>query len=385
MTIDILCKVVDNFGDIGVVYRLARALSELDGHYGLRLIVDDLGAFRALDPSVDPSKPVQALHGWTVVRWDEAWEGFRAERPRIVLECFACGRPDWYEDILFDPTDRERRTILSVEHLTAEAWAPDFHRLASATRSGLVRKWMFMPGFQAGTGGLVAEAGLAARLEAWRRGPDRPELRRALARASGLNLPRGAEGHSWLTVFSYERDYGRIVAELSAFARDRPLLVLVAAGRSAPCFAEAWRRAGEPFPVLMLPFLRQEAWDELLMASDFAIVRGEDSLARAALYGLPFLWHAYLQEGAHQVVKVRALMDRMRPHFASAVFAAYEAMSIAFNDRLVDGPDTRGEESILPLLGSGASMGPGFAAFSAEILGLGNLAANLVTFLGEIV
>ena len=45
MTIDILCKVVDNYGDIGLVYRLARALSELEAGPSLRLIVDDLHAF----------------------------------------------------------------------------------------------------------------------------------------------------------------------------------------------------------------------------------------------------------------------------------------------------------------------------------------------------
>ncbi|MDE6349393.1 MAG: elongation factor P maturation arginine rhamnosyltransferase EarP, partial [Treponemataceae bacterium] len=40
--ITILCKVVDNFGDIGFVYRLARALTERDGQLRLRLIVSDL-------------------------------------------------------------------------------------------------------------------------------------------------------------------------------------------------------------------------------------------------------------------------------------------------------------------------------------------------------
>src|SRR5512145_3134569 len=42
VTIDILCKVVDNYGDIGVAWRLARALSELPDPPALRLVVDDL-------------------------------------------------------------------------------------------------------------------------------------------------------------------------------------------------------------------------------------------------------------------------------------------------------------------------------------------------------
>ena len=55
MDIDILCRVVDNFGDIGVVYRLARALSELPDPPRLRLVVDGLASFAALDPAIDPS------------------------------------------------------------------------------------------------------------------------------------------------------------------------------------------------------------------------------------------------------------------------------------------------------------------------------------------
>ncbi len=385
MRIDILCKVVDNFGDIGFVYRLARALSELGAGIELRLIVDDLSAFHAIFPGVDPTKDLQVLGTWTILSWGLPSELVRMERPRIVLECFACGRPDWYEDILFDPSDSERRTILSVEHLTAEPWAVEFHRLVSATRSALVRKWMFMPGFQAGTGGLIAEKGLEARIASWRDPASRPRLRLELAGSAGVALPLAAEDSYWLTVFSYEHDYSRIVSELADFASTRPLLVLVAAGRSSVCFVDAWRGAGEAFPIVKLPFLDQESWDEFLLASDFAIVRGEDSVARAALCGLPFLWHAYLQDGAHQVVKVRALLDRMWPHFGEGDFARYEELSIAFNDRLEDKPSVRGEESIISLLHRDLEIKEGFRAFSGELRQLGNLAANLVTFLGEIV
>ena len=44
VTVDILCKVVDNYGDIGVVYRLAKALSALDPALKIRLSVDNLAA-----------------------------------------------------------------------------------------------------------------------------------------------------------------------------------------------------------------------------------------------------------------------------------------------------------------------------------------------------
>lgn len=419
MTIDILCKVVDNYGDIGVVYRLAKALTEVGSALGadpdeglsLRLHVDDLAAFRALCPEVDPTAEVQHIRGWTVLRWNCPAESRLHPRPRVVLECFACGRPERFEELLFDPTDPEIRTIVNVEHLTAEAWADDFHRLPSATRSGLVKKVFFMPGFTAGTGGLLIDRAFRVARDTWENLREegnkgigfqesaRAELgnaRRELAARLGLALPAGAEAAFWVPVFSYERDYSGIVADLATWA-DRPRttaskpvgaarpLALVAAGRSQTCFMGAWEAAGRPFPALELPFLAQEDWDELLLASDFPIIRGEESLARAALSGRPFLWHAYLQEGGYQLVKVRALLERLHPYFAPDDYATVEELWLAFNDRVEESPRAGGAEPLLPVLERAEALVPGFSAFAADLSGLGDLAANLVTFIRRIV
>ncbi len=491
MTIDLLCKVVDNFGDIGVAYRLAKALSDLDSTLALRLHVDDLRAFHALCPEVDPECEAQLVRGWTVLRWNADWAGLAERPPRVVLECFACGRPERFEEILYDSADPEPRYVVNIEHLTAESWAADFHLLPSATRSGLVKKWMFMPGFSEGTGGLIIdrrfrEARQAA-LAAEGRSGGREELRARLAEElaargaifagtgeapaggesggeSGRSAESGAEsgrsaesggesgrsgesvaesgrsGESgaesggvarssvvrsggrtaeaaaaglrdrarcrncdrdrdrdlardlarrrWVSVFSYEQDFGRVVEDLAAADRERPLAVLAAAGRSRACFLAAWESAGRPFPLLELPFLPQEIWDEVLLASDFSIVRGEESLARAALSGRPFLWHAYLQDERHQLVKVRALLDRLRPYFGAdgagdgPDFGPVEEAFLAFNDRERDEPGAGGRERISPFLDARAA--EPFRAFAEDLVARGDLAAHLMTFLGEI-
>jgi hypothetical protein len=227
-------------------------------------------------------------------------------------------------------------------------------------------------------------------------------------------------------VFSYEHDYRRIVADLATTCRpipghgvaaaSQPPLALVAAGRSAAPFLEAWRDAGEPFPAIPLAFLRQEAWDELILASDLAIVRGEESLARAALAGIPFIWQAYRQEGNYQLVKVQAFLDRLRPVLAQAgapreAIAAYEALSLAFNgdrgcgdrgygdrgygdrgygdlgdgDR-ADGPAASGSgaEDIRPLLDSLPALRRGFEAFAAMLFANGDLATRLLAYVREL-
>ena len=48
MEITILCKVVDNFGDIGVVWRLCKRLKEIDSDLKINLIVDDLFSFNKI-------------------------------------------------------------------------------------------------------------------------------------------------------------------------------------------------------------------------------------------------------------------------------------------------------------------------------------------------
>jgi uncharacterized repeat protein (TIGR03837 family) len=251
---------------------------------------------------------------------------------------------------------------------------------------------MFLPGFAAGTGGLILDQAFVAAAARASGGEGRASLRRGLLERLGPvaeDLSPEASGDFWVAVFSYERDYARVVADLAAFSRGereaggRRILALAAAGKSQSCFLEAWGKAGEPFPAIALPFLPQETWDEALLASDFAIVRGEDSWARAALSGRPFLWQAYPQEDRYQMVKVRAFLDRLRPHFEAGAFAALEALYLAFNDRDADGGATRGDERLLGVLSRHAELRPGFEAFSLETASRGDLALHLLTFLRE--
>ena len=396
MTIDVLCKVVDNYGDIGVVHRLARALAESERGLKLRLIVDDLVAYSLLEPAVDTARTIQDMHGWKILSWACPDDGSRAafrqeyatDPPRIVIECFACGRPDWFEAMLFDPADSAVKTMVNLEYLSAEPYAVEFHRMPSLTRSPLVRKHLFMPGFETGTGGLILDRAFMDSRSRYSDAASRKAERRRLVGRLDLATPAGAvefAGRFWVLVFGYERDYGRIVGDVAEFGRGTPVQVLVASGKSGPCFMEAWDRAGKPFPATRLPFLPQTDWDEVLVASDFTIVRGEDSMSRAALSGRPFLWQAYPQEGKQQLVKVRALLDGMRRCFEPASFGPVETAFTAFNDRLEDGPEVRGDEGILPLLVPDTVMAAGFSSFSDVLLGNGNLAGNLMTFLREIV
>ena len=65
---DIFCTVVDNYGDIGVTWRLARQLAN-EYQLPVRLWVDDLQAFVPLCPEADASAAQQVQQGVEVRQW----------------------------------------------------------------------------------------------------------------------------------------------------------------------------------------------------------------------------------------------------------------------------------------------------------------------------
>src|SRR4051812_24524760 len=90
---DVFCCVVDNFGDVGVSWRLARQLAAEHGKQ-VRLYVDDLTVLAKLRPQVDTSRAVQAIEGVTVMHLTPEDDSF--EVAEVVVETFGCDPPDAY-------------------------------------------------------------------------------------------------------------------------------------------------------------------------------------------------------------------------------------------------------------------------------------------------
>ncbi len=407
----LLCKVVDNYGDIGFVYRLARALSDLDGSLSLALVVSDLPSFAAMAPGVDVSLPVQRYGSWTVLDWNAAEvcaDWCRAHKPRRILECFQCGRPEWLDDYLFCGGLPAGQTayVINVEYLTAEAWADDFHLLKSGTRSQFVKKVNFMPGFTDRTGGLLLDRGFMA-------------LRSDRSKALPLLVPTVgelAQDCCNILVFSYKCDFVPLVRALGRYhaAGGRPVVYL-AAGKGAVSFRAAYDGEGCVFPLVELPYLSQEAWDALLLSCDACFVRGEESFSRACLAGTPFLWQAYRQEGGFHHVKLTALLDRMRSFFPAEDFAFLSELFFLYNMVVVENDcagtsglcaeaeeavsaacpglllqlkepgflEGRQEELLYAFLMRRREFSPFFSSFSSALVANGDLASRLLSYVQE--
>ena len=92
----IFCKVVDNFGDIGICWRLARQLQQEHG-IAVTLWVDDLSSFQKICPDVVVTLEIQQLAGVTVRHWPDNEGVFSvADVADIVIEFFAVDIPATY-------------------------------------------------------------------------------------------------------------------------------------------------------------------------------------------------------------------------------------------------------------------------------------------------
>ena len=293
---DIFCAVVDNYGDIGVTWRLARQLVAEHG-LAVRLWVDDLRAFSHLWPKVDPNVEQQHCEGVEIRLWSEDWPA--VEAADVVIEAFACHLPAQYIAAM------EHRVVkplwLNLEYLSAEDWVAGCHALPSPQAGGL-QKYFFFPGFVEGTGGLLRERGLIGERDAWQADE---QLQRDFL--SALGVPARGEALR-VSLFAYEN--AGVGEWLDALAQgDQRVQLLVPQGRVL-ADVTAWLGVAQAQPgagfdrgalsIHVLPFMSQVDYDRLLWSCDINLVRGEDSFVRAQWAARPMLWHIYQQaEGAH--------------------------------------------------------------------------------------
>lgn len=390
MEITVLCKVVDNFGDIGVVFRLCRALSELKKNLEIRLVVSNLDSFAKISKGIDSTKTFQEFRGWKVFDWNDnalCKKEFSKNPPEFILECFQCGRPEWLEELLFSPQFNLNVQIVNVEYLTAESWADDFHLLKSGTRSAKIKKINFMPGFTKKTGGLILDKNFMYCLS---------EKKFALNLVK-QNLYKKILSEDFsdsfkILIFSYPKNFDFLASAIKEFSFLKKIIVFVASGAGADSAKISLKKFKVDF--VCLPFMQQEVWDAFLSLMDFSFVRGEDSFSRCCLFGNPFIWNIYPQEEEFHIVKLNAFLQKIKiPQIEKFSFlynrnfkasCCPESLEILEEKKLpseLEKINSEMKTEILSLLKNYESLKPEFKNFSNEILMNGNLAENLLNFL----
>ena len=324
---DIFCRVIDNHGDLGVCWRLARGLAGAGER--VRLWVDEPAALAWMAPA--------GAAGVRLMPWPPAGAGPGTEPDPapassnangwpapgdVVVEAFGCDPPPAFVAAMAATVPPP--VWINLEYLSAEPYAARSHGLRSPQSAGPGRgldKWFFYPGFGDQTGGLLHgdRASLSPRAL-----PERAEWAAALGLTRPLRLPAGQPDDLFanlrhnmpvalpaaerlMLLFGYPQ--GPWTGLFAALAGQGHWRLLVPPGGLQDSLAE---QALEP-PVGLawqaLAALSQPEFDSLLAGCDLVLVRGEDSFVRAQLAGdAPFLWQIYAQpDGAH-VAKLDAFL-----------------------------------------------------------------------------
>ncbi len=303
---DIFCNVVDNYGDIGVCWRLARQLVAEHGFW-VRLWVDELAVFRHLCPEIKPDQSQQIVLGVEVRHWAGGFSG--VVPGDIVIEAFACRLPEPFEAAMADCDPRP--VWINLDYLSAEAWVSGCHALPSPHPRLPLTKYFFFPGFSEKTGGLLRESDLKSRRHAF--AASRAERSQFLARL-GIRPARSA--NLLVSLFSYENP--ALADLLDAWSKgSRKICCLAPSTRYQPVLERFAGRALHIGDVVekgqlelhLIPFVPQTEYDELLWLCALNFVRGEDSFVRAQWAAKPMVWQIYPQEEKTHLVKLAAFLD----------------------------------------------------------------------------
>ncbi len=329
---DVFCRVVDNYGDVGVSWRLARQVAREHGKE-VRLWLDDLTVLAKLRPEIDAAYDIQRLEGVEVRRIREPFE--LDEVADVVVETFGCDPPQAYVLAMAERARKPR--WINLEYLSAEEWVEGSHALPSPNPRLPLVKHFFFPGFTRRTGGLLREESLLRRRDEFQR--DEGAQAAFWMSILGEVPPRDALK---VSLFSYA---GAPVESLARACAQGPGPVwLVAPEGVAATALEPWRRhaARDTIRAFVIAFLAQDRYDELLWACDVNFVRGEDSFVRAQWAGRPFVWHVYPQDDGAQWVKLAAFLARYTADLerddAAAVTLLWEAWNHRPDDAQREGP-----------------------------------------------
>jgi uncharacterized repeat protein (TIGR03837 family) len=370
---DVFCRVVDNFGDVGVCWRLARVLAQ-EHELDVRLLIDDCAALARMAPGVDRTCVRQRHAGVTVARWTESLS--EASAADVVVEAFGCGLPDSYVAALAARVSPPAWFVL--EYLSAEAWVDGAHGLPSPhPQLPLTRRFWF-PGFTKATGGLLRERALL---------PARAAFCGDRAAQSAfwgsLGVAPAIDGERRVSLFCYPHPGLATLFEAWADG-DEPIGCVVPEGVAVGTL-DAWTGGRVPRPgapvsrgrltLHAMPFVAQDVYDRLLWACDFNVVRGEDSFVRAQWAARPFVWHIYAQaEGAH-LRKLEAFVDRYTAGLDAGARSAVRRLFGAWNDVSAAFPL---ETAWLEWAALRRQLEEHGMAWARELAGLPELAAGLV-------
>ena len=286
-SIDIFCEVVDNYGDVGVAYRLARGFKRIYPDKKLRFIINQMEEINLIKKSDD----IEIVSYKDISKIESSAD--------LILETFGCEIPKEYMDKALENS----KFIINLEYFSAETWVDDFH-LQESFLGGKLKKYFFIPGLSEKSGGILLDN------EFLERKKKVEENKEYYLEKFGINEKYDLIG----SVFSYEKNFDSLIEELKKL--DKKILLLILSEKTQKNFIKYFDNNNnyDKIKIVKLPFFTYDKYEELLALCDFNLVRGEDSFARALLLEKPFLWHIYPQEENIHIKKLEGFLEKYCPN-----------------------------------------------------------------------
>lgn len=309
-SLDIFCEIIDNFGDIGVVYRLAKELKNLYGdRVEIRVFLNRVDEFISINKKAKLVE-YQEIDGIIYITNEYLAKNICTFSPaNVIIEAFGCNILEEY----LERAKVESSLLINLEYLSGEDWIEDIHLMESPLGAPKLKKYFFMPGFTEKTGGVIVDSLFLERKKSVLKNKDMylnkyiPEIEK--------------EDYFIGTIFSYEKNFLPLLDVLIENKRKNCLLILGEKSQTSiksiiqdldgvTSKDDIYQYRNIMFK--FMPFLEQEEYEELINLVDYNFVRGEDSFVRALLTGKPFIWHIYLQDEMAHMDKIEGFVGKYR-------------------------------------------------------------------------
>ena len=282
-SIDIFCQVIDNYGDVGVAYRLAREFKRVYPNKKLRFVINQTEELNLIRKSED----IEIILYKDFSKIENSAD--------LIIESFGCEIPKEY----MDKALKNSKLIINLEYFSAEKWVDDFH-LQESFLGGNLKKYFFIPGLSEKSGGILLDNEFLER------------KKKVKANKEYYLEKFGIKGKYDLigSVFSYEKNFDSLIEELKKL--DKKIILLILSEKTQKNFIKYFDNGNnyDKIKFVKLPFFTYDKYEELLALCDFNLVRGEDSFVRALLLGKPFLWHIYPQDENTHIKKLESFLEK---------------------------------------------------------------------------
>ncbi len=348
MKVDIFCEVIDNFGDIGVVYRFAKGLKERN--ITVRIFINRLEELSMINKGISMNKFYQEKDGISYINYTKLNEINIKEisTSEVIVEAFGCTVTEVY----MKEASQKGALLINLEYLSAEEWVSEYHTKESLSGIRNIKKYFFMQGFRKDTGGIITDKDYNKKVEENKKNKNINNKRNdILEKVNNIFKTKIVNTDDEIiigTIFTYEFGFENFIKALLKI--DKKWLILIFGEKSKKSFENIFfnnvsnklkeKEYGfsiENIEVVFMPFLNQEEYDEFLIKSDFNIVRGEESFVRAIFAEKPFVWQAYLQEEGYQINKTDAFVKFIEDFFEEKEkFEILKKIFKALNERTED-------------------------------------------------